>query len=192
MGFLDTFAWKISLVGSDADPPQVAYASFKVSDDKGVITVQHIYTGRNGVIETIEIGPEYDASAYHLDALLSSYGPPDEVWIRTYSHEEQNSLPFGIALFYSQQGILAEYYTAGYVKENLVQGCPHRGMSIFLYLWNPRQSITFSEATRKFMRAEDRSFLPLSEATEMDVETFYRTFKVPDTSCLETSAELWP
>ncbi len=35
--------------------------------------------------------------------------------------------------------------------------------------------------------------MPLAQATEMDIETFYQTFKNPNnTECLETPAELWP
>lgn len=129
---------------------------------------------------------------YTLSTFLTTYGQPTEIWLFTYrSAFEEGDLPFAVALFYSEQGILALYSDNGERQSDLVQGCPQEDPVSFLSLWSPDLDLTFKQVTEG-TSALDRDYLSLEEATEMDVATFYETFKSPDnTTCLETPVELW-
>jgi hypothetical protein len=131
--------------------------------------------------------------SYYFTEFLNTYGLPDNVWIRTYRNEYFGDLPFGIALFYMEEGVLAEYYVHGLVQGDKVIGCPQEGDAPFLGLWPPSHKISFWEANRMFgVYYESWGFRSLEDATQMDVEAFYRTFRDPNNLiCLETPTELW-
>ncbi len=152
---------------------------------------------QNNVVEIIEtdvsIGntPSGYLSQYTLSALLTTYGQPSEIWLSTNSKPfEYNELPFDTVLFYSDQGIMALYNDNGTKHEDVVRGCPQQNPVRVLTLWNPALDLTFEQASRS--SAYNVDFLPLEEATSMDVISFYDTFKASEnTVCLETKAELW-
>ena len=96
------------------------------------------------------------------------------------------------------KGILVEYSTLEPPKEadGKLQNCLIGKMdSPFIYLWSPeKQPLSFDEAKRMFLDIKSLPEpKPLLEATGMDVETFYQTFKNSNTdTCLETDKSLWP
>ena len=130
--------------------------------------------------------------SYTLPIFLTTHGQPGEVWLFTYpSPYEQEDLPFIVVLFYPEQGIVALYGDNGEVKGDIVEGCPQEDIVSFLRLGPTKLNLTF-EQTITGTSALERDYLPLEEATEIDVATFYETFRQPDnTTCLETPANLW-
>jgi len=149
----------------------------------------------NGIIEMVVVQPGL-VSIYDLPELLKTYGSPTEVWLRTYNQAREGDLQFDVVLFYPKQGILARYATQAKAVGSRIRGCPQHKPATTLALWSPERALTFSEATSQTaeIRIEDWwPYLSLQEATGMDVETFYQTFKKSDNSiCLETPANLWP
>lgn len=153
---------------------------------------------RNGLVEIIEtdvsIGdtPPGYLSPYLLSTFLTTYGEPSEVWLFTYpSPFEEGDLPFIVVLFYADQGIAALYSDNGVLQGDMVHGCPQEDPVSVLSLWYPLLGLTFEQVVSG-SSAFNRDFLPLEETTEMNVATFYETFKNPDhTACLETRADLW-
>ena len=133
-----------------------------------------------------------------LSDLLSIYGPPEEVFMSTYSTEYSDGvLPFIIYVFYPNKGILAvNGPDTVYFSGSNVKGCDLDGYSSKYGLWSVENRMTFEQAAHVFrLNIDEPGFLvlPIQEATNMDAEMFYETFKVPGTrSCIETPIELWP
>jgi hypothetical protein len=161
-------------------------------------SMDHTYSVKNGIVDTIRIFNFNLAPNYYLPKFLETYGQPTEVWIRTDRQSEMGLHPFLVDLFYRDKGILIEYSTGHPLNEvaGKLQNCRLADMtSPFIYLWSPeKQNLSFNEAKQKFL---DVKWLPepkpLLEATGMDVKTFYETFKNPDTDvCLETPKDMWP
>lgn len=152
------------------------------------------YLITEGVVEIIEVYNFDLIQAYYLPAFLKTYGQPDEIWIRTFSKEEQNSQPFLLDLFYPTQGILMEY-SGGRIIDlgDRLQHCSEEMNAPFIYLWSPKYKMTFDEAKTRFLDTEN---LPepvrLEIATGMDAQTYYESIVTSGTVCIETPKEIWP
>lgn len=131
-------------------------------------------------------------TSYTLSMFLTNYGQPSEVWLFTYrSAFEGNELPFAVVLFYADEGIVGLFSDNGGRQGDIVQGCPQKDVVSFLSLWEPSLDLTFAQVING-TSALERDYLALEDATEMDIEAFYETFKNADnTTCLETPASLW-
>lgn len=157
-----------------------------------------LYNVQNDIVIRIEtrvaIGdvPEGYLTHYSLPVFLATYGPPTEVWLSTYRAAfEEGDLPFFTVLFYAEQGIVASYKDNGVRQGDIVQGCPQENPVSYLVLTLPDINQTFEQEIGN-SAAFNREYLSLEEATEIDVATFYETFKNPDNAtCLETPADLW-
>lgn len=152
---------------------------------------------QNGVINHIRTRvsmsntPPGYLTQYTLSTFLTTYGQPAEVWLSTYS-APYSDLPFQVVLFYPALGIAASYGSNGIKQGEVVSACPQQGLVGFLSLWDPSLALTFEEV-KSSAAVYNVDFLSLEDSTEMDVTTFYETFKNPDNStCLETPAHLWP
>lgn len=160
--------------------------------------VGHIYSVRNGIVESIEMPisrgelPEGYLTQYALPAFLTTYGPPAEVWVSTYRAAfEYDDLPFFAVLFYPEQGIVASFNVNGFRQGDFVQGCLQERPVSYLVLLPSGLNMTFEQVVGD-ASAFNREYLSLEEATGMEVMTFYETFKDSDnTTCLETPANLW-
>lgn len=160
--------------------------------------VGQLYNVQNGVVIRISVPvaigdiPEGYLTQYTLPAFLTTYGPPAEVWISTYSASgEGGVLPFYVILFYPQQGIVASYSSNGEEHGGFTQGCPQANPVSYLVLMPPDTNQTFRQAVGR-ASAFNMDYLSLEESTGMDITIFYETFKNPDnTICLETPANLW-
>lgn len=177
------------------------------------VQVRQIYIVSGNLIEAIEVeirtvrnyetvyGDERfaeDLQRYLLPQLLTTYGQPTEVLLRTFrSVPEGSFIPFNLLLFYPQQGILVRYYGPTERKGEHIRICPQR-TEIALRLWLPnKQIMTFEDIARlgilRLPLEEVSDFRSLEEATGMNLETFYETFKSPNNQlCLETPASMWP
>ena len=159
--------------------------------------MEHLYGVNNGIVEYIRVYNFDLAPNYFLPNLLESYGQPDEIWIRTFSKAERGIQNYTVDVFYKEMGILVEYSTGEPLKEidGKLQNCLIKEMdSPFLHLWSPEtQELSFHEAKKFIDTTNLPDPKPLLEATGMDVETFYETFRNTATdACLETPKELWP
>lgn len=161
--------------------------------------ISHLYNVEEGVVVSMDVSTRYYLGyAYRLSAFLQTYGPPDEIWLSTYSTEYPiGVLPFLVALFYPEQGILVNYFPEANFVGDEVHACQLDRPPTSLGLWASEQKVmNYIEAARFFgLNPGEPGILhmPIEEATEMDVQTFYETFKAPGSGvCLETPKELWP
>lgn len=137
-----------------------------------------------------------DLQRYMLPQLLTTYGQPKEILIRTFSEAPDGGwIPFHLLLFYPQEGILIDYQGPGERKGDRLRWCP-QNTNIALWLWSPEHKWTLEDIARiglNFSLEELLTYRPLEEATGMRQETFYETFKDANNRiCLETPVDLWP
>jgi len=164
--------------------------SFKVPEQ-----IDQIYIVNSGIIEMIWAYTG-NSQRYMLPQLLSSYGRPADVWVRTYRNVREGELPFFVVLFYPQQGIMAMYVDSAERQGEKVRECPQQ-IGSALWLWVPGRKLTLEDIARigvGFGPAEDvPNYRPLDEATGLSVDIFYKTFKnASNRTCLETPANMWP
>jgi hypothetical protein len=146
------------------------------------------YFVQNGIVVRIDahVAIEDIVAGY-----LNQYTLPS--LLTTYPYTLEGSIPFSVVLFYPEQGIVAKYWGSnGEENGDFVRGCPQENPVTYLQLIPPGSKQTFEETTDETSALSAWRYLRLEESTEMDVATFYQTFKNPDnTACLETPAEKW-
>lgn len=130
---------------------------------------------------------------YQIPSLLQTYGMPTSVWLRTYKSDyrmRQNTVPFLVALFYQEKGILAVFGEAdGQVLGSTIRGCIVGTAG--LTLWSPAQNLNFDDVST--WKNYYDPYMTLEDASEIDVETFYERYKSGEAlPCIDTPAELWP
>ena len=152
--------------------------------------------GTNGIIEKMEI-QEYDWPSYHLSQFLDQYGKPDGVWINSMKSYFGGLPPFNLTLYYPQKGIIAFFYSfegESEYKGDIIKACiPH---SPRLILWSPQKELSYQDIYKRLYGQDYEEYhisLPLDEATGMNIEQFYQSYKNADVSpCFKTNRELWP
>ncbi len=170
-----------------------AYVYLPIPPDKG--TLDHTYVVEDNMVSEIYVYVYDWMPSLYLSNFLTVYGPPDEVFLRTFRHDEDGSQPYQIELFYGKLGLLLEYSggdpnTVGEKIEN----CFDDMYSPFVYIWSADKPMTSTEAIEQLLDTQNMPYpIPLDQATGMNVTSFYETFKNPDnTTCLETPENLWP
>lgn len=177
-------------------PGTIIYTlKFGVSDQTNQDYVSQHYIVRDGIIEMIWANTG-DSQRYMLPQLLTNYGQPTDIWLRTYRNVREGELPFFLVLFYPQQGIMAMYVDSAERQGEKVRKCPQQTGSV-LWLWSPDRKMTLEDIARngvEFGPVEDLpNYRRLEEATGISVGKFYETFKsVNNRTCIETAADLWP
>ena len=151
----------------------------------------------NGIIKEILTGGLGTQISFRINQLLGSYGPPDEVYIKTYPVTSSGAPPpFGLTLYYGQSHFWAHFDMDGEIAGEIVRACP-QSVNPLIWLGSPAREWTLDDLSHfvygpPVPNAPEYPPLTLLEATGMDLETFTNTFKDPDNiSCLETPADLW-
>lgn len=102
---------------------------------------------------------------------------------------------FRLALFYPNQGVLAEYsrtITSG--SEKNVRICFEEANPPFLYLWAPNHPMTFEDAivNLRVLIEDIPPFISINEALINPIEFVESLDQPKESSCVETPKELWP
>jgi hypothetical protein len=133
---------------------------------------------------------------YYLQPILATHGPPDEVWIQAMPYTPTGEVMFRIALLYLEQGFSAHIVTRmTSIEDAQVIGCfsadAWQGTSLFL--WIPGKYTAFPTIVREGRFGQEASsYLPLQEATGMDVATFYNNYKEPEAqNCVSSPVDIW-
>jgi len=136
--------------------------------------------------------------SYMLPQVLTVYGQPSQVFLRTHAGDLPGWLPFSLLLAYPVQRILVEYdgpigeeekHYGPLEEGEVIRVCPWRS-EINLWLWSPDNARTIARVTGGYIDVGD--YRSLEEATGLSIEQFYQTFSQPDNqTCLETPADLW-
>lgn len=137
---------------------------------------------------------------YLLPAILTNYGPPSQVLIGTWNEDPRLKAPytpFSLVLDYSDKGFLVEYIMPNKIFEKDIVGCPSEAY-IRMTTWSPDQKYSLPEILEWDSGGEGINplnidyFQPIEKVTSMNLDSFYQTFKVPETkTCIETPADLW-
>ena len=150
-----------------------------------------VFSVTNNQIEHIWVRPALGLEqSYQLHQLLSTYGAPSEVYLQTSIDVPVSPLPFRLALWYAELGVLALYeFKVDRVVNEQIWGCPEP-VGPQLWLWAPEDPKEFYDF---LPRGHDSpEFLPLESATGMDPAAFLVNFSsVPDTECIKTDIDLW-
>jgi hypothetical protein len=140
-------------------------------------------------------------SEYTLEAMLTKYGKPDQILIRSFSDLAAEFNPTQTLLYYPRMGIVVQYFSPnGLLKENgafVLPTCPPKS-HISLRLFNPDSQMTLDQ-----LLAIDDSiskYKDISEATNMNDDSFFQAYheydeKVLSSSCpavLKTPEDIWP
>ncbi len=134
-----------------------------------------------------------DWHRYSLDQVLTRYGKPSQVMLEFWPNPPGPYYPYGLFVFYDHKGILIEYGGSAIPGEPF-RICPKLEEVEYLRLWlrPPGEGPALLQLA-DLDPTEQAQLLPIEEATGMDVETFYKTFKEADTTgCLESPAKVWP
>ena len=141
------------------------------------------------------------AKFLNLSEFLNEFGPPSEIYIRTFSNEYQGITPFYLLLYYENQGILARFESdEAFLTPNTVKVCFKQEPVWGVVLWQPVNKKSYWEvaeiANTVGMGKSKDDHLPLftiEDFTVININSFYSTFKDANTqSCLETPRDLWP
>ncbi len=133
---------------------------------------------------------------YYFHRILANYGPPDEVWLQAMPYTPTGEVMFRIALLYLERGFSAHIITRDTsLEDERVKGCfsPGSEQATSLFLWIPGAYTTFPTIVQAGRFGQEAaSYLPLAEATGMDVLTFYSLYKEEASDgCLTTPEHLW-
>ena len=118
-------------------------------------------------------------SAYTLEAMLTKYGRPDQILIRSFSALTAYNNPTQILLYYPEKGIVAQYFSEIFLVEQKNETfvsliCPPKS-SISLRLFKPDSGLSLAY----LLSIDDNysGYKDISEATNMDVDTFFQTYQ---------------
>ncbi len=155
------------------------------------------FTELGGTVQSIQVISEVDRNAqashfvqdwrhYSLNQVLGRYGIPSQVRMHIVPEIEPGASPYyTLGLGYDHLGFYILYLGPAVSEPPVMRVCPRFGevTGIILYLQSPQPG--------EPVLSDDTP--TLEEATGMDVETFYETFKNADSDvCLESPAEMWP
>ena len=152
----------------------------------------------SGVITEIEIDP-INISGYDAKTMITLYGIPDEVWLKTIDESREGVLPFQLVIIYQQKGISFRYYMDATKIENTISVCFEPGFvemnrpdlfptSPKIYVWEPGQIKSIEEVSPIPLEV----YFPLDEKTDLTPELLFEKFTNPDEQpCIETPADLW-
>jgi hypothetical protein len=198
--FLATFASEIVRTGPSASSFYFYHVTMSAQEPSRTIGHWTSYRVRHGIIDNIET--DWGRSpTYSLSQVLTTYGPPDEVWLMTYQDTPDRSLPFRMSLLYAERGFLVSYRVEDIEKQYVpyqLAWCPHNNEPQIAFLWlvspGREAKLTFDEARERTLHiSAEEPYLRLSEATDMDEVSFYEAFRDLDSSnCIETPVLLWP
>ena len=162
------------------------------------------FVQREGVVYSIGINSQVlgdpksnrfpqDWHRYALDQVLTRHGAPSQVMLEFWPNPPGPYYPYSLFVFYDHLGILIRYGGSAIPGEPF-RMCPDLAKVEYLNLWlrSPGEGPALLELAN-LDRAELAQMLSLKEATGMDIQTFYKTFREAGAAvCLESPAAVWP
>jgi len=150
------------------------------------------------IVTSIDV-PSLNIEGYDPTTMMTLYGVPDEVWVKSLDEPREGVLPFQLIIVYQQQGISFHYYVNAATDGQTVTACFEPGFvelenpdlfpaSPIIYLWEPGQYKTIDEIAR----VPREIYFPLAEKSDLTPQSFYEKFINPDARpCIDTPADLW-
>ncbi len=151
-----------------------------------------------GIIQVTDID-SMNVPGYDPQTMMTLYGVPDEVWLKTIEAPREGILPFQLILVYQEQGISFRYYVDAIRTGETVTACFEPGTveverpDLFpagprIYLWEPGQHKTINAIANVPLEV----YFPLEEKTDLTPQTLYEKFTNPnELPCINTPTDLW-
>lgn len=196
--FLAPFATKIEQGGSgviveDGDTYQTT--NYSVTYDIAGVPLGGgaLFSIKNGMISSIYVGPASTVQSWKLHQLLTDFGEPEKILLKTYPNTPELYLPFRLVLFYANHRILAFYEYEAQQEGDLLQGCP-LPVGPELWLWGPNEVWTEKDIEEIVSGPDSPNPLrSLEEVTDISIDDFFQAFKNPESnSCIYTPVDFWP
>ncbi|MCJ7695213.1 MAG: hypothetical protein MUO40_07265 [Anaerolineaceae bacterium] len=151
---------------------------------------------QDNVITSMSISG-FEEFGYKLPELLSILGEPGQVWVNSYSIYANYSGPRDLTLYlyYPERNLVAIFSAPSTVPEGVADyyvwnNCLGKGL--YLDIMEPDENRSLVEVAGNFGRGPQLPVLPISEALDMNVHTFYEVYKdATDPICFKTQVELW-
>jgi hypothetical protein len=199
------------------ETPDISISKVSVADGSSVGFFIHLLnTNLNIDISTYETGNRVEALSigglsqpkwapkyaevmkyYLLPQILTNYGEPSQVLIKTFRNDRQRpdviSWPFFLVLLYPDQGFYLKYEMERVSTGAEFLGCPSKSF-VSVGVWPPKNDAIFNKMILVMTNGGDlRGYKSISDAIAMSLEEFYQTFKEPtNTQCIKTTIETWP
>lgn len=131
--------------------------------------------------------------------MMTIYGVPDEVWLKTLDAPREGVLPFQLIIVYQQRSISLHYHVNATTDGQMVTACFEPGFvelespDLFpagprIYLWEPGQYKTIDEIAN----IPREIYFPLAEKSDLTPQTLYEKFtSLDEEPCIDTPADLW-
>lgn len=140
-------------------------------------------------------------ASYWPDKILSDYGKPSRVLLKTFSRAGESSpvqrTIYGLWMFYDDKGVLIRY-SGTVIFDATYRICPSYAESgnlvpdIELYLQSPTNSMPIDDLARDGLTPET-SIRPLEDATGVSIDQFSELLlNDPQNFCVETPRDIWP
>ena len=158
-----------------------------------------------GIVKEISTMPG-KVPGYSMSGILKANGPPDEIWINTFTEGQIDTFILGFSLFYRDRGVLIVINaTTSMVTNSLVEGCIKSDYvsteGPYILLWEADPQISFFRVNSKGIIPRDPltpseetySILKDLEVNGMDEQDFYNIFVNPSTEfCIKIPRDKWP
>lgn len=163
--------------------------------DSMYITTQTLTTAENGNRVEAFKSTIYKKilDGYSLSNVLTKYGQPDQILLSMEIIEAEPTSPdyFRIWLLYPALGSIIQYWGNAEVEDGIIYGCPS---DTFVQLWlsSPNSNNRFTETlNQEIWSASSPYFKSPEDALGMTQEEFFNKFKETNSSCLESSLDIW-
>jgi hypothetical protein len=136
-------------------------------------------------------------NSYTLQGILSTYGPPSDVFLYVENNAAEPNAPsfIELRLMYTDKGIFVKYSSHLDARNGNYLSCPSKAF-VSLWLLSPEGRLAYQDALSNVSDWSD--IFPknygksLKDMTQMTIDNFYNTFKQPTEACIETPISLWP
>lgn len=154
---------------------------------------------KDKIIQTID-SAVIPIPAYALSKILTTYGQPSEVWLRSQSfvNPETGTLPVSINLWYPTYGFILGYVESysSMAEDGTITSCLGEETTIHITIWEPSQvnMLDYTQVAQQTVWFRPNGYeLPLEEATDLTLETFYNTYRDASVApCIQTPSDIWP
>jgi hypothetical protein len=133
----------------------------------------------DGITDFIYIGEETSTKGnITLPRLLTEHGRPDKVYVKSTINVPGYPYPFDLVLYYQGQNILAKFNLDGKIVGDKVCAYPqYKGPQLSVWSDNSQFELSDNEYPTWILGTEEKEPLPIEQATNLDIEKFYQTFR---------------
>lgn len=193
--YLTTFALAV-----DFFPEQSLYvAMFPVSESinyRGKLNIAYTIDASE-IVTAISIAA-VNVEGYDPQIMMTLYGVPDEVWLKSSDEPREGILPFHLIVVYQQKGISLRYYVDATRTGDMITACFEPGTELErpdlfpagprIYVWAPGQHKEIEEISP----IPGEIYFPLEVKTDLTLQTLYERFTNPDEQpCIDTPVDAW-